>query len=151
MNFVLTQEVSELIIKNGVPDYIKQISDMISGFLKTKDYGEDLRSIYIGIICVSPEFDFFFKTRKPKYKKGKEIIIQDDRPYELISALVYDIKLDYEKYVIANENEVKKMLSMELLNSFTVFNSVKIKSFDRGRFENDVAHYLNQYIQNVVN
>lgn len=147
MNFALTQEVSELIIKNGVSDYIKQISDSISGFIEKKDYGEDLQSIYIGIICVSPEFDFFFKIRKPKYKNGKEIVIQDDRPYELISALVYDVKLDHEKYVRANENEVKKMLSIELLNSLTAFNSVKIKAFDRKRFESDIEQHLNQYIQ----
>lgn len=147
MNFALTQEVSELIIKNGVSDYIKQISDSISGFLKRKDYGEGLHTIYIGIICVSPEFDFFFKIRKPNYKKDKEIIIQDDRPYELVSALVYDLKLDHKKFVNASEKEVKKMLSIELLNSFAAFNLVKIKAFDRERFEDDVAKHLNLYIK----
>ena len=146
MEFGLTQEVSELVIKNDVSDYIKQVSYGISEFLETKNYGEDLHEIYIGIICVSPEFDFFFKIRKPKYKRGKEIIIEDDRAYEMLSALVYDIKLDHRKYVDASKNEVKRMLSAELLNSFTAFNSVKIKSFDSERFVHDIAEHLKQYM-----
>lgn len=142
MEFALTQEVSEPIIKNGVSEYIKQMSDNISEFLRTKDYGDDLRTLYIGVICVAPEFDFFIKVRKPKYKKGKVVTIQDGRPYERTDALVYDIKLDYNAFVNANENDVKKMLSIELLRSFAVFNSIKVKLFDREGFERDVAYCL---------
>lgn len=147
MEFALTQEVSELIIKNGVSDCIRQLSDDLAEFLGKKDYGDDLQTIYIGIICVGPEFDFFFKQRKPKYKKGKEIIIQDERPYEQINALTYDIKLDHTKFVNANESEIKKMLAIALLNSFSAFNVVKIKDFDRVRFETDMAEYFSPYVQ----
>lgn len=147
MEFALTQEVSEPIIKNGVSDYIKQVSDNISEFLRTRDYGDDLRTLYVGIICVAPEFDFFFKVRKPKYKKGKEITIQDGRPYERTDALVYDIKLDYNVFVNADANEVKKMLAKELLMSFVIFNSIKVKLFDREGFERDVAYCLRSYAE----
>lgn len=142
MEFALTQEVSEPIIKNGVSDYFKQVSDNVSEFLRTKDYGNDLKTIYIGIICVAPEFDFFFKVRKPKYKKGTVVTIQDGRPYERTDALVYDIKLDYDAFVNADEYEAKKMLSLELLRSFIVLNSMKIKLFDRHNFERDMSYCL---------
>jgi hypothetical protein len=142
MEFALTQEVSEPIIKNGVSDYFKQVSDNISEFLRTKDYGDGLKTIYIGIICVAPEFDFFFKVRKPKYKKGTVVTIEDGRPYERTDALVYDIKLDYDVFVNADEHEVKKVLSTELLKSFAVFNSMKIKLFDREGFERDISYCL---------
>lgn len=145
MEFALTQEVSEPIIKNGVSDYFKQVSDNTSEFLRTKDYGNDLKTIYIGIICVAPEFDFFFKVRKPKYKKGTVVTIQDGRSYERTDALVYDIKLDYNVFVNADEYEAKKMLSIELLKSFAVFSSVKIKLFDRKSFESDMSCYLEMF------
>jgi len=147
MEFALTLEVSELIGQNGVSDYIKEVSDHISEFLRTKDYGDGLKTIYIGIICVAPEFDFFFKVRKPKYKKGTVVTIEDGRPYEQTDALVYDIKLDYDVFVNADEHEVKKILSIELLNSFFVFNSVKVKQFSREIFEKDVASCLKLYIK----
>lgn len=142
MEFALTLEVSEAIISNGVSDYIKQLSDTISEFLKTKDYGDDLRTFYIGIICIAPEFDFFFEVRKPKYKKGKKVTIEDGRPYETTDALVYDIKLDYDKFVNANANEVRKMLSVALLKSFVVFDSVKIKHFDKEGFMRDITLFF---------
>ncbi|PYF72979.1 hypothetical protein [Pedobacter nutrimenti] len=147
MEFALTMEVSEPIIKNGVSDYIKQLSDQVAEFFKKKDYGDDLQTLYIGIICVTSEFDFFFKVRKPKYKKGKKVTIEDGRPYERTDSLVYDIKLDYDSFVNANENEVKMMLSTELLKSFIVFDSVKIKRFDRESFEKDVTFFLESYIK----
>jgi len=38
------------------------------------------------------------------------------------------------------------MLSIELLNSFTAFDFVKIKTFDRESFQRDVALCLEQFI-----
>jgi hypothetical protein len=146
MEFALTQEVSEAIINNGVSGHIHDVSTHISKFLRARDYGSDLSTLYIGIICVGPEFEFFFKVRKPKYKKGKVVTIEDGRPYEATDALVYDIKLNYNNYLIASQKEVIKMLSVELRNSFVVFNSISIKVFDREKFERDVAFCFSQLI-----
>ena len=147
MEFALTLEVSELIGENGVSDYIKEVSNHISAFLDDRDYGDDLKTIYIGIICVAPEFDFFFKVRKPKYKKGTIVTIEDGCPYKQTDSLVYDVKLDYGKFVEASEEEVKRMLSVDLLNSFVVFNYIKIKLFDRERFEADIAICLGLFLR----
>lgn len=147
MEFALTIEASERIISNGGANYIQEVSDHISEFLQDKDYGDDLKTIYVGIICAAPEFDFFFKIRKPKYKKGTVVIIEDGEPYRQTDALVYDLKLDYSKFVDAGEKEIKIMLSIELLNSLIVLNSVKIKLFDRERFEKDMAFCLELFIK----
>lgn len=60
MEFALTQEVSSLILENGVSDMITGLSDELEVFLKDKSYG-GVETMYIGIICVAPEFDFFLK------------------------------------------------------------------------------------------
>ncbi len=70
-----------------------------------------------------------------------ELIIKKGA-YERSDALVYDVKLDYSSFVNANEKEVKEMLSIELLRSFVVFNSLKITHFDRDNFKRDIACFL---------
>ena len=98
--------------------------------MHSKNYGHGLETLYIGIICVSSEFDFFFKERKPSYKKGKNTKIEDGRSYEQINFLTYDIKLNYEDFLKAEEKEVKKMLAEEIIRSLNVFDKVKIKAFN---------------------
>jgi len=71
MEFALTLEVSELINKNGISDYIMNVSDYVSEFLEDKDYGDDLKTIYVGIICVAPEFDFFSKSESRNTKRAQ--------------------------------------------------------------------------------
>lgn len=147
MKFALTQEVSEQLLSNGVSDHIQSLSNELSEFLKSKNYGNDLLKIYVGIICVSPEFDIFFKVRKPKYKKSKVGPIEDGRHSGLENSLSYDIKLDYNKFTIASESEVFRMLAIEIMKSLVVFNALRIKNFDREQFEKDVVFFLSLYVK----
>ena len=145
MEYELTKEITELVEKSGASDLITEFSKELTTFFELKQYGDGLQTIYIGIICVSPEFDFFFKVRTPQYYKRKTII-QDDRPYELNNTLIYDIKLNYDKVIKAHKNELIEILSEEVIKSLQAFKSVKIKSFDSERFVHDIAEHLKQYM-----
>jgi len=142
MEFQLTQEVSESLLKNGRTTIISNFSEELRNFFKTKNYGEGILSMFIGVICVAPEFDFFFKMRKPKYKRGKEIIIQNNAEIELESTLRFDLKLSFEKFLRANEFEARTMLALEVLNSLNVLNKLKIKDFNNESFVEDLRSYI---------
>lgn len=139
VEFAITKEISEVVLKIGASDTISEFSERVSDFLKIKEYGTGLQTIYIGIICVGPEFDFFFKIRKPKYYKDKTII-QDGRPYRLVNTFTYDIKLNYEQVITASKDELHQMLSDEVIKSLSNFE--KIKNFDIVKFESELTEFL---------
>lgn len=145
MKFAITKEISEIIIKNGVSDMITDLSVYLGKFLEQKSYGSGLETFYIGIICVAPEFDFFFKVRKPKYKRGKEIFIQDGREYEQINALTYDIKLNYEEFIDKDLVVSKELLKAYILDSFTLIDSIKIPLFEKSKFIMDASTQIRAF------
>ncbi|MFD0793580.1 hypothetical protein ACFQZX_08110 [Mucilaginibacter litoreus] len=147
MNFALTLEVTKEIVENGLDDLINSTSIKISEFLEDKSYGQGLETLYVGVVCVNPKFDFFFKERKPKYRK-KEIIIQDGRPYELINCLTYDIKLDYVQVIHFTKSEFIKNLFLKLINSLEYLDSINIVDFNKNLFKTDLIKFLN--IKNAI-
>ncbi len=144
MEFQLVQEVSETLLKNGKASLISNFSEDIKDFFSGKSYGKGILSIFIAVICVAPEFDFFFKIRTPKYKRGKEIIRQDNIGIEIESSLRFDLKLSYEKFAQANEIDAIRLLALELLNSLNVLDELKIKDFNSIRFKEDFRIYLSE-------
>jgi hypothetical protein len=139
VEFKITQEISEAISKIGSSDVIEEFSERVADLLKVNEYGTGLQTIYIGIICVAPEFDSFFKIRKPKYYKDKTII-QDGRPYRLINTFTYDIKLNYEQVILASKHELLKMLSDEVIKSLPNFE--KINNFNIVKFKSELTEFL---------
>jgi len=122
------------------------LSEELETFFEKRNYGEDVKEIIIGIICVSKNFEPFFNPRKPRYIKGKRIIKSKytKQEYEIEKCFEYDIKLDFETFKKVTEAEAKKILVEEILKSLSVldeFNS-KIKNFDTTNFKNDLKHFF---------
>jgi hypothetical protein len=46
-------------------------NESLEKYFENKNYGIDVESIVIGIICVSENFEKFFPIRKPKYTENK--------------------------------------------------------------------------------
>lgn len=142
MKFAITQEITDKVRENGISDIINELSIYISTFLNERTYGEGLKTYYIGVICVSHEFDFFFKIRKPKYKKGISIYKKDGREYETVDEFGYDIKLDYEKLINADDLEIRRILITDVSKSLDLIDNIKIKEFDKSRFKKDLLDHL---------
>ncbi len=116
---------------------IQDYSERLSEFFKSKYYGDGLKDISVGIICVSPEFESFFKPRKPKFTKSKTVVIDGlstvyDHVFEC------DVKLDYESFKKANNEEMLKITATELVSILDVLKEKKIKDFDIDRFQQDL-------------
>ena len=112
--------------------------------LSSKSYGNGILEIYIGIICIGPEYKQFFKPRKPKYTSDNKLYVKDGEEHTLYKTFEYDILLDYKKFSLATELHFRTMLEDEILNSLRVFDDMKskIKDFDAEKFKKDLTNIL---------
>lgn len=122
-------------------------NDMEEYFIK-KTYGTDVIEIIIGIICVSPSFETFFKPGKPKYIKEKKGIKSEftKQEYDIEKCLTYDIKLDFETFKNSSEVEAKRYLELEILKSLEIIEAMKtkMKDFDLIKFKRDLEDYFKE-------
>ncbi len=141
MDFSLTQESN---LEGNKNIQLIEFSNSLKEYFINKSYGEELNHFLIGIICVKPEFESFFKVRKPRYKAVDNIKLFDGGTTELIGVYGYDIKLNFEEFVSANEIESKKILAQEILNSLSNLDALpkKVKDFDKERFKADMEQFF---------
>lgn len=146
MEFGLSEYVSVEISKKSY--LITSLSEDIKDFLKDKEYGESLNSLFIGIICVSPQFETFFKSRNPKYTKNKKTFISKTTKvkYAIENCLEYDVKICFEEFNNGLEVDCRKLLANGILQSLKVVEGmkVKIKDFNFEEFKADLEKYFKE-------
>src|SRR6218665_1853835 len=127
-------------------DIIDELSKKMEIFFSKKNYGQDIKSYTIGIICVTPEFDSFFKGTKPKYTKGIKTINPDGIPFTLENSFEYSIKISFKDFTTSNEAQAKKILSNEILKSTILLNDFtsKIKNFKIEEFKSDLKNFFKE-------
>ena len=76
-------------------DLVVDISNKLELFFKNKNYGIGIKDISIGFICVSKNYEEFFKVNKPKFVKFKKMKGIDGREYTLenVSLLLSQISV----------------------------------------------------------
>ena len=139
MLFALTQESS--LGLNRFTKIVEVISNNLAEYFFNKSY-DNLDGIIINLITVSPGFEFFFKQRKPKYKKGFEIINQHCTRFEIHSTLRYDIKLNFNKITNMKDIELISYIKGSIIDSLYIIESLKIEAFDTNIIKNDLTVFF---------
>lgn len=125
---------------NKIPGEI----DSIKQFFKDRQYGEELKSLIISIVCIAPRFEPFFKPRRPNYRAEEKTYMH--RGVELTTPamyLTYDLRLDFEKYL--NSQQPKPLFAQEALASLDTISKVKkIKDFDLNAFKADFEVFFKE-------
>lgn len=129
MRFAITKEISDGLGKNV--DKITELAIKLKEYFADKTYGEGLKEIYIGFICVRQEYEFFFNKQRRKYTKGKRV-------------LEYDLKIDFEEFKRINENEVKKLILDKIVASLEIVQELKVPNFDLKKFIEDLIDCANK-------
>ncbi|WP_264536248.1 hypothetical protein [Flavobacterium sp. N1736] len=144
MKLVLAQYTSADIVKET--DFVTGFSNDLKSHFNKKEYGDSLKNIVIGIICVSSSLEAFFKPRRPKYIKDKKHVKSEGFEYDIEKYLEYDLKLDFEIVKKASDDEAKKYLAQEILKSLDVIETMKskIKDFDLINFKRDLENYFKE-------
>jgi hypothetical protein len=126
-------------------DVIQSLSGDLKAYFENKKSGNDIKNYTIGIVCVSSTFDQFYKKEiKPKYTKGIKVISQDGIPFTLEDNFEYSIKIDFEGFKNADDQESKNILAKHILASLVVFEKMKskINDFDMVSFKADLEDYF---------
>lgn len=134
MKVSLTLEAS-IEINDKINDAISD--ERIKKFFEEKSYSNELDYLYIGIICMSPTFEAFFPSRKPKYtSQTKEYIHKGVSLVKHAKTFEYDLKLDFKVY---NELvDIRPQLAIDIINSLdTILSCKQVKKIDLDRFKED--------------
>jgi len=123
---------------------IVKLSDEMNAVFINKNYGNSIKSYTIGIVCVSPQFEQFFKVKKPKYTMGKKIIYPDGLPFTLEDSFEYSIKINFDDFAKVDGPSAVKILAKEILYSLKVLDELKgkIKDFDIVKFKEDLEQFF---------
>ena len=123
-----------------------QFENSLKEYFNHRDYGDGIKKICIGIICISPDFEQFGQPGKPKYTYEYKTYTQAGVTYTVGRLLEYDIKLDFETFRNASYEEAGKILAKEIMSSLIVFDKMKkkIKDFDRELFGKDLEQYFKE-------
>ena len=99
---------------------------------KDLDYGDRIRKLNINVICVSKGFEPFCVVRPLKISRKEPM-------------LVYELKLDFESFKNADEEERKRILINEVFKTTKeVLMSKTIKGFEKEKFIEDLESYFKE-------
>ncbi|RZJ76298.1 MAG: hypothetical protein EOO45_02790 [Flavobacterium sp.] len=120
------------------------IESELNNFFLRKDYGQNVKELHIGIICVSPQFEQFFQPKNVKFTRGKKYE-KEGVLFSLEGVLEYDFKLDYAS-MISIGDEARTIIIYALLESLRELKEISSKlKFNLGDFENDMRLFSLQF------
>ena len=123
--------------------WINGFSNELKLFFENKDYGVDLKELYIGLITVKAEFDQFFKKRRPRYRPGEKSSVVDGIAIPTINCAEIDIKINYTEIYNLEKEEIIDLVSESILNEIDSLTRLsKLKQFDYLTFKSDLDKYL---------
>ena len=128
---------------------IKEMSDAANNLVASNDYGEYIEKMLVGLIVVDPVYDAFSKPRRPRFTEHKEILALGSIPMVFHKTLELEIKLNYEQVLVAEGEELKRIVASEVLNTFhNLKMPKKVKDFDKDRFVADIDGLFHQMFLN---
>ena len=140
MKFAIVQYTNLTEEQNG---WINELSNEMESFFENQNYGNDLNELYFGLITVKPEFDQFFKKRKPRYKQGETTSKVDGFEIKTNNCAEIDCKLEFNEVSELKRNElIEKVCGELLIESDCLTRLSKLKHFDFKSFKSDFENYM---------
>ena len=122
---------------------VKELSDEANTLIASNYYGESIETMLIGIIAVEPIYDAFAKPRRPRYTEHKETMAFGSILIVTHKTLEIEIKMDYEQILIAEDENLRKLVATEVLNALHVLKlPKKVIDFDKERFVADLEKFF---------
>jgi len=111
---------------------VKKIEEELNTFFKIKNYGDRVKIIVTGVICVSKGFESFFMVRPAKVLRKEP-------------AIEFEIKLDFESFKAMNDSNRKVTVIKEYFKSLKEFvESKTIKGFEKDIFIQDLENFFKE-------
>ncbi|MEO9872988.1 hypothetical protein [Ekhidna sp.] len=120
MKFSITQESN---LDQSKVTQIHSIGIEIDNYIKNENFGSSIEKIIIGVVCVKPEFEQFFKVRKPKYVKEKTET-HSGTSVSISKVFTFDVKLDYNSYLALDGDDLRNSLLKKIIESLSNLNNL---------------------------
>lgn len=130
-------------------DLFVKTSNDLEAFFDRKEYGIGVIEICIGLICVSKDFEPFFKVHRPKYVKNKTLKGFDGKEFTINNCFLFNCKLDFKTYHSSDEDKKRYYLATELIKTTKeIFIKKKIKDFYAEKLIEDLIVFFkkNNYL-----
>lgn len=142
MDVAITRELSPEIYQRFSDNTIPK--EWLKAYFEKRIYGEHVKELIIGITCMSPRFDSFFKPRRPRYRtEEKTYVAHGIQITTPAMYLDYELRLDFEQYL--NTKEFKALFAQDIVASLDTISKIKkIKDFDLPRFKADFEQFFRE-------
>lgn len=126
--------------------FITDLSFMVEKYLIDKIYGSSIEDFIIGVVCVKPEFEQFFKVKKPRYIKD-EIETHDGHSVHIKSTFSINFIMDYATVIEMSDTNFEKYLLQKIIDSVIAIEKMpkKVTDFDLLRFKEDLKQFQLEY------
>ncbi len=124
---------------------LADIAIKLKKFFETREYGNDLLHIFVGVILTHPDSSRLHPIRKPSYKrllKYKSSLTNEK--VEMKNVFQYDVRPDYEVFRKLNSVEARRLLCEVLVESTAVIETrrASFPDFDVQKFKADLRSCL---------
>jgi hypothetical protein len=124
-------------------NWINDLSIEFQSFFKNKNYGEELKELYFGLTMVKPEFEQFFKKKRPVYKAGERTSYVDGIEIKSNNCAEISCKLEFNEVSELNKVDLIEKVCGELLTESESLTRIsKLKKIDFKTFKSDFEHYM---------
>jgi hypothetical protein len=124
---------------------LAKIATKLKAFFESKQYGQDLLHIFIGVILTHPDSSRLHPVRKPSFRKlVKYKSSLTNEKVEMHNVFQYDVKPDYEVYRKLNSLDAGRVLCQLLLDSTAMIEAHRgnFPDFDVQQFTEDLRTCL---------
>lgn len=123
--------------------WVVELSDELKSFFNAKNYGRDLNELYFGLITVKPEFEQFFKKKRPRYSPGEKNSTVDGIKIKSTNCAEIDVKIDYSEISNLKKDELIKLTCFRILSEIDCLTRLsKLKDFNYLLFKSEFEGYL---------
>ena len=124
-------------------NWINELSVELQAFFENRNYGEDLNQLYFGLITVKPEFDQFFKKKRPRYRPGERTSCVDGIEIKSNNCVEIDCKIEFNQVSELNKDKLIEKVCKEILTESDCLTRLsKLKKFDFESYKSDLKNYL---------
>lgn len=124
----------------------------INFFVKSKEYGEGINQYLIILYVINPPvgYEHLHKDFKPKFVEYKSLTNNlTGEPFIIEKQFSYSLKINgenFEEFVSVADEQSKKLLAKEILNSLYNLDALpkKVKDFDKERFKADLKQFFKE-------
>lgn len=125
--------------------WVFELSGALENHFSARTFGDDLEELYFGLITVKPEFNQFFKPKRPRYLPGKHTTKPDGIAVTSNNCAEIDVKIEFQEISSLSKNELLKLVSTRISEHLKALTRLsKLKRFDFENFEKDFNNFLSE-------